>query len=749
LELTRDYDWKLNPNFIHESQRVPNDNTQQRHQSGGRRRLKKMMLPFAPFIVLLGILASSYHVFGAEITGFTLINAASNERVAAVRDGTSIDLATTGRELTLVANIGGAESGGGGGSDRGDMPLFVRLEFDSVYELDEYFPPYSLGGDQDGNFNSVSALSAPGQHTISATIFDSSGEDVDSMTVSFSVVESSSLLGFTLVDVSSGLDVCQLINGTVVDLFVSGRSLTIRVDTTDYMSDLDIKLVHQTSQPVLRRQQPYTLGGQKENSASLVEVPALSVPGNHKVAAYVLDNTGDVVESLSVQFNVLDRPFYRPDGAVTGELRTWHKVTIGFEGPQTGESAEPNPFTYYRLDMLLSHSDSRKTFKVPGYYAADGKAAHTGATSGQVWFVHFIPHDTGTWTWIASFQQGENVAQGGAGKSAGYFDGATGSFEVLATNKSGRDLRGKGVLRHVEGKHHLQFAGNGEWFLKVGADSPENFLAYDDFSKTPDNGGRRKSWNPHKQDFNRGDPTWAGGKGTGIIGAVNYLADQGILAFSFLTMSINGDDKNVFPFVSPSDLLRFDVSKTAQWEIVFEHADHKGMFLHFKTQETENDQLLDGGTLGLERRLYYRELIARFGHHLALNWNLGEETTNTVQQQKLFADYIRTVDPYNHPIVVHTFPNEQQKVYGPLYGYPRIDGASIQTDTSLVFRNTLSRVTASANAGHPWVVSNDEQGNAETGVLPDSFDPQHDEIRRDVLWGNIMVSIPVQALRLM
>jgi hypothetical protein len=227
------------------------------------------------------------------------------------------------------------------------------------------------------------------------------------------------------------------------------------------------------------------------------------------------------------------------------------------------------------------------------------------------------------------------------------------------------------------------------------------------------------------------------------------LADQGILAFSFLTMSINGDDKNVFPFVSPSDLLRFDVSKTAQWEIVFEHADHKGMFLHFKTQETENDQLLDGGTLGLERRLYYRELIARFGHHLALNWNLGEETTNTVQQQKLFADYIRTLDPYNHPIVVHTFPNEQQKVYGPLYGYPSIDGASIQTDTSLVFRNTLSRVTASANAGHPWVVANDEQGNAETGVLPDSIDPQHDEIRRDVLWGNIMVSIPVQALRLM
>ena len=33
-----------------------------------------------------------------------------------------------------------------------------------------------------------------------------------------------------------------------------------------------------------------------------------------------------------------------------------------------------------------------------------------------------------------------------------------------------------------------------------------------------------------------------------------------------------------------------------------------------KTQEHENDNLLDGGKLGNERMLYYRELVARFGH---------------------------------------------------------------------------------------------------------------------------------------
>src|SRR5690606_26153879 len=112
---------------------------------------------------------------------------------------------------------------------------------------------------------------------------------------------------------------------------------------------------------------------------------------------------------------------------------------------------------------------------------------------------------------------------------------------------------------------------------------------------------------------------------------INYLASKGLNVFSFLTLNIGGDDKNVFPYIkynetlssSPvNDRLRFDVSKLDQWEVVFEHAETLGMFLHFKLQETEVDMLLDGGKLGVERKLYYREMIARFGHHLALNWNL-------------------------------------------------------------------------------------------------------------------------------
>ena len=270
-------------------------------------------------------------------------------------------------------------------------------------------------------------------------------------------------------------------------------------------------------------------------------------------------------------------------------------------------------------------------------------------------------------------------------------------------------------------------------------DSPENFLAYDDFDNTPNLGSRRKSWGPHERDFTLGDPTWQNGKGKGIIGAINYLSNEGMNVFSFLTMNIDGDDKNVFPYISDSkdDRLRMDVSKLAQWEIVFEHADKMGMYLHFKTAEAENDMLLDGGLLGNERKLYYRELIARFSHHLALNWNLSEEISNSVEQIKEFADYFKKNDPYNHNVVFHTGSNSG--LYSDFLGYPSIDGTSLQNNPSLVFPATLRWVAQSAAAGKKWVVANDEQNSALNGVVPDSVDPDHDIIRGKVLWGNIMV----------
>ena len=54
--------------------------------------------------------------------------------------------------------------------------------------------------------------------------------------------------------------------------------------------------------------------------------------------------------------------------------------------------------------------------------------------------------------------------------------------------------------------------------------------------------------------------------------------------------------------------------------------------------------------------------MARFGYALALNWNLGEENTQSSEQQLAMAINLRDTDPYGgHHIVVHTFPNAQER----------------------------------------------------------------------------------------
>jgi len=441
-------------------------------------------------------------------------------------------------------------------------------------------------------------------------------------------------------------------------------------------------------------------------------------------------------------------------GVVTGRLKQWHNVTITFDGPASAEGATPNPFTDYRLSVTFAQGQ-RKVL-VCGYYAADGRAGQTGAAKGDKWRVHFVPETQGKWSYVASFRAGRGVAMSdgpAAGKPAA-FDGAAGKFTVGPSDKKAPDLRARGFLRHDGDSHYLRFAGSGELFIKGGADSPENLLGYADFDNTYHTGkkGNAKrpsqaqaskklhSYRPHLRDFRAGDPTWRGGRGKGLIGALNYLASEGMNSVYFLTYNLDGGDgKDTWPWTSPAERQRFDCSKLDQWEIVFSHMDRLGIMMHVVTQETENDQGLDRGELGPQRRLYYRELIARFGHHLAVTWNLGEENTNTDAQRKAFAAYIRRLDVAGHPIVAHTFPGKYDAVYAPLLGEGDFDGPSLQMgNMKLTHDETLKWVTRSAGAGRKWFVSLDEIGPAGAGVLPDKDDPAHDSVRRYGLWGNLM-----------
>ncbi|MEM8935512.1 MAG: DUF5060 domain-containing protein [Pseudomonadota bacterium] len=432
--------------------------------------------------------------------------------------------------------------------------------------------------------------------------------------------------------------------------------------------------------------------------------------------------------------------------ALSGEAMQWHPITLTLDGPSAEETGSPNPFTDYRLRATFQKD--AQSFTVPGFFAACEDAANTGCTSGDKWRVIFTPNETGVWSYVISFTQGADVALGGDGDPVAGLDGASGTVTIAASDKIGRDFRapGNGRLRYT-GQHYLQFS-DGRPFFKAGADAPENALAYEDFDATPNKGGRRKSWAPHRGDYAPNEAaqyTWGGGDGQDLLGALKYLADENANAFSFLTFSLQGDDKNVFPHLLRNDEAdftalsdnrgwqdgvyrdRFDVSKMAQWDRVFSYADQLGLFLHFKTMETENDELMDGGAFGRERQIYYRELIARFGHHLALNWNIGEEYTLSTDVARTTLDYIAQTDPYGHLRVMHTFPGQQDQRYGPLTGnQSAMTGASIQTSNNN-FTEVRSRlvewVTRSRNDGAPWVVALDEPGSASRGVSVDASYP--------------------------
>ena len=49
---------------------------------------------------------------------------------------------------------------------------------------------------------------------------------------------------------------------------------------------------------------------------------------------------------------------------VRGDLQRGHTVVVDFPGPATSETADPNPFTDFRLNMTFIRPDDRKLLNV-------------------------------------------------------------------------------------------------------------------------------------------------------------------------------------------------------------------------------------------------------------------------------------------------------------------------------------------------------------------------------------------------
>jgi hypothetical protein len=436
----------------------------------------------------------------------------------------------------------------------------------------------------------------------------------------------------------------------------------------------------------------------------------------------------------------------------------WDTITLDFEGVETSENAEENPFLNYKL--IVEFGNEKSNYTITGFYAADGNASETGAESGNVWQVRFTPDQLGDWKYSAKLYHGDSIAikEIQANTNSVEISNNKGTFRVVPSTKEGIDFRAHGRL--INAKGYFKFQDSDTYWIKGGADSPENLLAYEGFDGTyrmqaADRDGESKTseqlhkYLPHVSDWNEGDSTWKNGEGKGLIGAMNYLSGKGMNVAYFLALNINGDGKDVWPYANPEDFTRFDVSKLGQWEIVFQHMQSKGILLHVVLQETENETMLDKGDTGPMRKLYFQEMVARFGHHLGLNWNLGEENgyaefTPIAQndaQRRAMTDYLTEIDPYNHPILLHTHSHEpaRSNVLDSIVGFKNLDGLSLQVDKREGAPEIVRKWKAESKAaGHPWMITMDEIGMWHTGVVPDSMDYNHDSLRRYVLWGTLL-----------
>ena len=318
-----------------------------------------------------------------------------------------------------------------------------------------------------------------------------------------------------------------------------------------------------------------------------------------------------------------------------GSFAKWSSIEVELTGPDSIGKGSPNPFNVVvEVDFI---SPSGKRWVIPGFYDGDG----AGGLDGNVWKVRFSADKIGRWTFRSHSKHTK-------------LNGISGTFDVRKIEETAADFYRWGRLESVgtpqNNIRYLKFR-DGPYWMKAGCDDPENFLGNYSHYNTLE---KRKA-------------------------AIDYLSERGINSFYIMSHNLDGDDKDVWPWLGDTAQqakansrgeVRFDVAKLAQWRNLFEYMQRKGMVVYLVLED-------DSAWKGYDHARYYREIIARFGDLPALVFNLGEEHNENypLPQGLALARQLADADPYDHPRGIHNV-NAPNDAY---IDAPQIDFPAIQT----------------------------------------------------------------------
>ncbi|HZK68590.1 MAG TPA: DUF5060 domain-containing protein [Paludibacter sp.] len=303
-----------------------------------------------------------------------------------------------------------------------------------------------------------------------------------------------------------------------------------------------------------------------------------------------------------------------------GSFIKWQLIEITLPGPESKGRGEPNPFNII-VDVTFTSPDGKK-FIMPGFYDGDGR----GGLNGSVWKVRFSADETGQWKFASKSKNAILNAHNGI-------------FTVTAPAKDSPDFyrwgRLEAIATEANNIRYLKFS-EGPYWMKAGCDDPENFLG--NLNNYNTNSKRRE--------------------------AVDYLSAKGINSIYIMTHTIDGDGKDVWPWLGQDvkeakanggSGSRFDVAKLEEWRDLFEYMQVKGMVVYIVLED-------DSAWKDYDHIRYYKEMVARFSYLPALLFNFNEEYNEnyTLSEALNFIGQLKKLDPFNHPCGIHNvnLPND-------------------------------------------------------------------------------------------